>query len=72
VNDDVFDPGDLDRMEQRLEELRVQHRALDERIDRMVAEGATEFQLGGLKREKLRLKDHIAWLAAKMTPDIIA
>jgi hypothetical protein len=72
VNDDVFDPGDLDRMEQRLEELRVQHRALDERIDRMVAEGATEFQLVGLKREKLRLKDHIAWLSAKLMPDIIA
>ncbi len=72
MNDDVFDAGDLDKIEQRLEELRAQHRALDDRIEQMLAEGATAFQIMGLKREKLRLKDRITWLTAKLTPDIIA
>lgn len=72
MDEDVFDPGDIDRMERWLEELRARHRELDQRIDQFDSEGASPFQVMALKREKLRVKDRIAWLAAKMTPDIIA
>lgn len=72
MGDDDFDPGDLDRMFARLEQLRVRHRELDSQIDLLLAEGGQSFQVMTLKREKLRIKDHIAWLGSKLTPDIIA
>jgi hypothetical protein len=72
VSEDVFDAGDLDKMAERLEELRARHRDLDQRIDTLTLEGGQAFQVMTLKREKLRIKDQIAWLASKLTPDIIA
>lgn len=67
-----FDPNDIDSMARRLEELRGEHRMLDERIELLEAEGASPFEVMALKRQKLRLKDRISWLSAKLTPDIIA
>lgn len=72
MNEDDFDSSDLDRMHQRLEELRSRHRDLDERIDTLLSTGAEPFQVMTLKREKLRVKDRIVWLASRLTPDIIA
>lgn len=72
LNEDDFDAGDIDRMHQRLEDLRNRHRDLDDRIAALVEAGGEAFQVMTLKREKLRVKDRIAWLASRLTPDIIA
>jgi hypothetical protein len=72
VSEDGLDDGDLDGMEARLEELRAKHRELDRRIEALEVEGGQLFQVMALKREKLRLKDRIAWLTTRTTPDIIA
>ena len=72
MNDTGFDSGDTDKMLQRLEALRAQHRELDELIQKLEAEGGQDIRIMGLKRDKLRTKDHISWLASKLTPDIIA
>ena len=72
MNEDVFDPGDIDKMLQRLEELRGRHRQLDAAIEQLESDGGQDIKIMGLKREKLRIKDHIAWLSSKLTPDIIA
>ena len=72
MNEDVFDTGDIDKMLERLEELRARHRDLDVTIERLDIEGGQDFRIMGLKREKLRIKDQIAWLSSKLTPDIIA
>lgn len=72
LSDDVFDPGDIDRMLARLEELRTRHHELDLAISKLESDGGQDLKIMGLKREKLRLKDHISWLASKLTPDIIA
>ena len=56
-----------------LEALRAEHRALDERIAALIAEGATDqLELARLKRRKLRLKDQIQLILDSNTPDIIA
>lgn len=72
MNEDVFDTGDIDKMLERLEELRARHRDLDTTIEQLDIEGGQDFRIMGLKREKLRIKDQIAWLSSKLTPDIIA
>jgi hypothetical protein len=68
----VFDPTDIDAMVLQLEDLRTRHRDLDTTIEQLKAEGGDDIRIMGLKREKLRLKDRIAWLSSKITPDIIA
>jgi hypothetical protein len=72
VSEDVFDPGDIERMLERLEELRMRHRDLDAAIERLELDGGQDFKVMTLKREKLRIKDRIVWLSSKITPDIIA
>jgi hypothetical protein len=72
LSDNVFDPTNIEEMEKRLEELRTRHRELDDTIAQLKLEGGEEIRVMGLKREKLRLKDRIAWLSSKLTPDIIA
>lgn len=72
LSDIVFDPTDIDAMEKMLEELRARHRELDTTIEQLKADGGDDIRIMGLKREKLRVKDRIVWLASKITPDIIA
>ena len=72
VSEDVFEPHDIEKMLGRLEDLRARHRDLDLAIDQLDSEGGQDFKVMTLKREKLRLKDQIAWLSSKLTPDIIA
>ncbi|MCS7267569.1 MAG: DUF465 domain-containing protein [Geminicoccaceae bacterium] len=63
-------PSDIDT---RLETLKAAHRALDERIRQLVAEGTTDLlELQRLKKQKLALKDRIAFLERQRIPDIIA
>lgn len=56
-----------------LEALRAEHRALDEQIAALSAEGTTDqLELARLKRRKLLLKDRIQLVLDSNTPDIIA
>ena len=57
----------------RLETLRAAHRALDQRIGDLVAQGhPNEVELQRLKKQKLALKDRIMHLESAKIPDIIA
>jgi hypothetical protein len=57
----------------RLETLRAAHRALDERINQLQLEGgASLLEIQRLKKQKLALRDRIAFLERNRIPDIIA
>jgi hypothetical protein len=64
---------DLSDLRRQLEELRSEHRDLDDVIARL-AETApfNQLQIQRLKKRKLLLKDQIARLESKLLPDIIA
>jgi hypothetical protein len=54
----------------RLEEYRLEHRALDSAIERLVSDPAMDqMQLRRLKKRKLVLKDIIARLESRLIPD---
>lgn len=56
-----------------LEVFRREHRDLDEAIIAMVERGtADQLTIQRLKKKKLRLKDMIALIEDRLTPDIIA
>lgn len=60
-------------MRARLAGLRERHRDLDAAADALAAGEVTDqLQLMRLKRQKLRLRDEIAWLEEQLIPDIIA
>jgi len=57
----------------RLDDLRAEHRDLDEKLRMVGAEPhGNQLELARLKRTKLRLKDEIAFLEDQLVPDIIA
>jgi hypothetical protein len=56
-----------------LEVFRREHRDLDEAINALIHKGtADQLTLQRLKKKKLRLKDMIARIEDRLTPDIIA
>jgi len=56
-----------------LEVFRREHRDLDEAITAMVERGTSDqLTVQRLKRRKLQLKDRIALIEDRLTPDIIA
>lgn len=56
-----------------LEELKREHRDLDDAISALQeSRRADQLRLSRLKKQKLGLKDKIAQLEDKLTPDIIA
>lgn len=58
---------------ERLELLKVEHRDLDDVIDRLASDAAPNMlQIQRLKKRKLALKDQIARLKSGEIPDIIA
>jgi hypothetical protein len=64
---------DLEAVKARLEELRTEHRDLDEVIGRLVERAPfDQLQLQRLKKRKLVLKDMIMKLESQLLPDIIA
>ncbi|HSD34492.1 MAG TPA: DUF465 domain-containing protein [Alphaproteobacteria bacterium] len=64
---------DLAELRRQLEELRSEHRDLDDVIRRLVESGPyDQIQMQRLKKRKLVLKDQIAQLESKLLPDIIA
>ncbi len=57
----------------RIDSVRAAHRALDDRIAQLIAEGcADQIMLQRLKRQKLVLRDRLTQLLNDRLPDIIA
>lgn len=57
----------------RLEELQLEHRALDAAISRLTADPTMDqLQLRRLKKRKLYLKDAIARIESRLIPDLPA
>ncbi|MEA2781933.1 MAG: hypothetical protein QOK29_3477 [Rhodospirillaceae bacterium] len=65
--------AETELLRRKLEELRLEHRDLDDVIARL-SESApmSQIQLQRLKKRKLMLKDQITLLESKLLPDIIA
>ena len=60
-------------LEQRILQLKIEHRDLDDVIKRLADHTIyDQVQLQRLKRRKLLLKDQIAWLERQVDPDIPA
>jgi len=67
VNTDLF------KNIERLRQLRIEHRDLDDIISRLTMDFKTdELQMKRLKRRKLMLKDQIARLESQLIPDLNA
>jgi hypothetical protein len=63
----------VNEMRVKLEELRSEHRDLDEVIQRLLETSPfNQLQIQRLKKRKLSLKDQIIKLESKLLPDIIA
>lgn len=61
------------RLEERLFELKQEHRDLDDIINRLtLSRDVEELQLKRFKKRKLRLKDTILKLENELIPDILA
>ena len=61
------------RLEERLFELKQEHRDLDGVINRLLlTPGVEELQLKRFKKRKLKLKDTISVLENALIPDILA
>ena len=64
---------DTELLRRNLEELRLEHRDLDDVIARLAEQvPVSAVQLQRLKKRKLMLKDQIALLESRLLPDIIA
>jgi hypothetical protein len=62
-----------EELRQRLEQLRTEHRDLDDVIARLSERAPfDQLQMQRLKKRKLMLKDQIARLESQLLPDIIA
>ena len=72
MDDNIGNPKRV-ALQQRIVELKMEHRDLDTAIDRLAAVAAhDELQLRRLKRRKLLLKDQIAHLEREIDPDVLA
>ena len=58
---------------EKIQQLRVQHRDLDDAITALMETGTTNMlRIKRLKKQKLMLKDKISMLEDELLPDIIA
>jgi hypothetical protein len=72
-NDDTSEPLETEAIKAKLEALRIEHRDLDDVIDRLIEKAPfDQLQLQRLKKRKLGLKDQIIRLESRLIPDIIA
>ena len=64
---------ELEALKQRLEELRLEHRDLDDAIDRMLEQSfIDQLQITRMKKRKLALKDAITRMESMLIPNILA
>jgi hypothetical protein len=62
-----------DELRRKLEDLRTEHRDLDDVIERLADSGTyDQLQLKRLKKRKLMLKDQMIAIESALLPDIIA
>jgi len=72
MDDNIGNPERV-AFQQRIVELKMEHRDLDTAIERLAADSAhDELQLRRLKRRKLLLKDQITRLEREIDPDVLA
>jgi hypothetical protein len=65
--------SDTTSLEKQLEELKLEHRDLDDVIDHLIeTRPFDQLQIQRLKKRKLMLKDQMSKLESKILPDIIA
>jgi hypothetical protein len=65
--------GDEELLRQKLEQMRLEHRDLDDVIVRLSHDPTMDqLQLARLKKRKLQLKDYIAVIESKLIPDLEA
>ena len=65
--------ADVEALKQRINQLQIEHRDLDDVISRLSQSAAQDqIQLQRLKKRKLFLKDQIAMLERQLEPDIRA
>ena len=65
--------GEREVLLKKLEDLRSQHRELDDAITELAkASHANQVEIQGLKKRKLKLKDQIVTFENQLLPDIIA
>jgi hypothetical protein len=70
---DGMNDDDQEFLQQRLAELKSEHRDLDDVIDRLSEKRPVDqLQIQRLKKRKLRLKDDITKIESRLLPDIIA
>ena len=70
---DGNDENDVKAIRKRLNELRVEHRDMDDIIHRLISDPKMDqLQMRRLKMRKLSLKDMILKLESKLIPDIEA
>jgi hypothetical protein len=64
---------EMEQIKRRIIELQVEHRDLDEVIDRLAGQpGIDEVRLRRLKKRKLQIKDAISLLQMQLVPDVPA
>jgi hypothetical protein len=64
---------DIEALEARLAQLKLEHRDLDDVIERLMqTQVVDQLQLQRLKKRKLLVKDQITMLERQLTPDIPA
>jgi hypothetical protein len=69
----MMDDQEDQALRERITELRIEHRDLDEAIHRLAADvTADQLRLTRLKKRKLLLKDTIARLESSLIPDLDA
>lgn len=63
----------MEQIKQRIIELQIEHRDLDEAIDRLASQsGVDELKLRRMKKRKLQIKDAISLLQMQLVPDVPA
>jgi hypothetical protein len=73
VDEEELDPGEEARIRTRLAALREEHQDLDDAVSALEAlPMPDQLQIARLKKKKLTLRDQIAKLEDRLTPDIIA
>ena len=69
----MTDRNEIDAIEARIAELKLEHRDLDDVISRLTQTPVVDqLQLQRMKKRKLMVKDQIALLERQLTPDIPA
>lgn len=72
VNDENAEPTEEELLA-LLKRLRVEHRRVDDEINALMENGATDMlKVKRMKKIKLSMKDQIVYLENQLTPDIIA